>query len=83
MPSLIIPPKIGIIVCLNQDGWHTDTPFVSYIIWNGKMLDEPDAPTCIRIVRAYEGKRAVEVVERTCIHCQMKLRKRPTLARER
>lgn len=72
---LAVRQKIGLVICPNKDRWHNEV-FVSYIIWNRKMLDEPDAETCLRIIRSYEGMRDLEVVERTCLHCQKRLPRR-------
>ena len=67
--------KIGIVVCPNLDGWH-EHPFIEYVIWNHKILDDPDPQACLRIVKAYDGMRDVEIVERTCIYCQKRLPRR-------
>lgn len=63
--------KIGLVVCTNKDHFHgAKNLFLSYLIYNGKVLDEPDHRTCLKILNAYEGRRELVVILKVCMHCR-------------
>lgn len=67
---------IALVMCPDLDWWHRATdsnPFIGYIIWNGKILDEPDHMTVLRILNHYPKRERV-IVYHICIHCRRRIK---------
>lgn len=64
------PPRLGIVICPNLDGWH-DSLFTAYIILPDRIIDEPSEARVEKIIERWQ--LPFEYVPHTCFYCQRRL----------